>query len=209
MTLQIPSRSQAGRLVAAAMLLTLGLPAHAQNVIQVQIEGQPLVYVSAGKVTGCGVRMYGGTETGVPGKLKWFDVSANFNITGPSLVKALAYDVSLKEVASGKGMKNAPVKGAWLKVDGADGTSPIGGRIVSAEDKGGIIYAADDELVAQVIGTVLAGQTVMIGVRRSDENRERIYAGVPLLTDSDKARLMQCMQDGIRQLDAAGLKSSR
>jgi len=197
------------RVAALVLLLAIALPLRAQNVLQVRIEGQPLVYVKAGKVTGCGVRMYGGSETGMPGMMKWFDVSANFNVSGPSLVKALAYDISLKDVASGKSMKNAPVKAAWLKADGADGTSPVGGRVVPSDDKGGILYAADDELVAQILIASLKGRTVMVGIRRSDENRERIYAGVPELSDDDKTRLAQCMQDGIRQLDAINPASKR
>lgn len=63
----------------------------AQNVIPLQISGQPLQYMKDGTVTGCGVRMVGVRPT-APGRAEIFDVSINVYTSGVSVLKGLSYN---------------------------------------------------------------------------------------------------------------------
>ena len=78
---------------------------HAQNLIEAQILGQPLVYMKAGKLDGCGIRLI---VVDMPVSLKdnnpipvW-DLSFNMYLPGRGAVKIGSYNVSAAEMRIGK-----------------------------------------------------------------------------------------------------------
>lgn len=178
-------------LLTAVVLTTP--PATAQNVIQTDIEVQPLLYVKEGATRGCGVRLFGGGDIRPGGgSAEWFDVSFNLHdISGT--VKAVSYDVAAAPASKIK-RTNAAVQNAWIKVDGSDATKPATG-IVRGEDKGSILYVVTMDQVLNLFKGILDGRSFMVAIRRSGQGRERIYAGVPKLTEPDAKQLLSCLTD--------------
>ena len=119
--------------------------AHAQNVLDARILGQPLVYMKAGKLSGCGIRLVivdapfsPNNKTPIP---VW-DLSFNLYLPGTSAVKIGSYNVSPAEMKSGKPSANpiaVPTATGWLKAPNADATAPLG-QIVKGDDPGFILY---------------------------------------------------------------------
>lgn len=167
-----------------------------QNVLEARIDGQPLVYLEQGKTNGCGLRMFGATPEAVGSAWRWFDVSINLYRSGQAIVKGLSYDVLSVDAKSGRLVtRNVQVDEVWVKATGETATVPIAGSVLPADDKGGIFYATDDDVVFKLFMTAAKSEQMFVGVRRKGEKTTRLYAGEVALADSDRQRLLACLSE--------------
>jgi hypothetical protein len=178
---------------AWSLALLLSTAAWGQNMVQAQIEGQPLVYVREGAVNGCGVRLFGG-QAGTVGAVPYFDVSFNLWRNGAGMVKAISYDLRVEELAAGKRPVGLPISSAWIKTAGAAATQPLKG-VQAGEDKGSILYAASAESVILLFRGLSERSVFMVGVKRTGQASERIFSGRPQLADNDREQVRSCLQE--------------
>jgi hypothetical protein len=164
--------------------------AFAKNLIEVQIEGQPLIYVSGGKTNRCGLRAFGGVQSATDSSVRWFDISLNVYRNGGALIEALAYDVVLKHLQAGKPPKNAQVQAAWFKTLGEDATVPIPGSQQPTDGIGVIMYVATmDSVFAGIIASI-KGESILVGLQRRGEKTERVYSGKIGISEGERKRLI-------------------
>src|SRR5687767_477882 len=92
-------------------LMLFAMTAKAQNIVAVEISGQPLQYMKDGAVIGCGLRMLAGHSVG--DHFEYADVSVNLYSEGHVLFKGSSYVARLNSgTPSGKPSAQA-VRSAW------------------------------------------------------------------------------------------------
>lgn len=165
--------------------------AFAQSNAEVEMTGQPLTYNKGGIITGCGIRVVGVTPV-IPGKktFKAFDVSANVWKTGASMVKMIGEERPVSNPLGGG--RRQLLNGGWLK---ADGKTPAAGEFKeSATDRGAYLFPADVDGAALFILAAATGKGLQVAVQWNKKT-EWIYTGIAKLTDGERARVLDCLNE--------------
>ena len=174
--------------------------AHAQNVIGAQIVGQPLVYMKAGKLDGCGIRlMIVDTPPSFNDKrpVPVWDLSFNLYLPGNGAVKVGSYNVSPAELKSGKPSAKpigVPTASGWLKAPNADATAPLS-QIGKSEDPGFILYWTELDSVLALFKSYMSGEAILVGTRRTGAKSDRIFSGPIEMAESEKRQVDQCLTE--------------
>ena len=186
--------------VLFVLLILLPAAGFGQVVEEADIAGQPLMYVKAGKVDGCGIRLISVLSDPSGRSAKSFDVSLNFWADGRAGLKGLAYDIDIARLKAGGRPINVPLHSFWMKADGKDAPQPYGGRVGDTEDPGGKIYGIEFSQALDLYEGVLGRQPFMVGVRRLTERTERIYVGRVSLDEKERAQSLSCLRELTQRL---------
>jgi len=173
------------RLMACNVLLmaVFVAGAHAQNVLEVQMSGQPLVYTDNGTPYGCGLRVVAAEvlETGTTTR-EVIDTSLNAYRGGVALGKLIAQHITVNADGSPKRAVRVAAYGNWWRA-GSTTAAPVAGTFKQSSDKGAYLYQTT---LSDSLGLFVAAakqERVMIGVRW-ERGTERIYAGTIQLQPS-------------------------
>lgn len=171
-----------------AVAATLG---YGQNVLEVPMHGQPLIYTDAGKVTGCGMRVVGvDSPSTSAAEFKSFDVSVNIDSRPVGFGKVIG---ELNSVADPRKSRRQSLHGVWLRAKHDDPVAPIGdGLRPSPADKGAYLFQAPANATMDLIFSMLKGDPLQVGLRW-ERDREAIYLGRPVLPDDEKRQVMECL----------------
>jgi hypothetical protein len=186
--------------IAIVALAFVDSGARAQNVTSTQILGQPLVYMKAGKLDGCGIRLI---IVDAPVKLQdnipipvW-DLSFNLYLPGRGAVKVGSYNVSAAEMRLGKASaksNNVPTAAGWLKAPNADPTAPLQ-QIGKSDDPGFILYWTELDSVLALFKSHMRGEPILVGTRRTGARNERVFSGTIEMSGDEKAQVGQCLAE--------------
>jgi hypothetical protein len=182
---------------AAGVAIAVAIPGAvlSQAAEEAQITGQPLVYVKAGKLEGCGVRFVAALigpnlKTG-----RGFDASVNVWTGGPAAVKALSYNVDVGAINAGSKPKASPLESFWIRAPGHQPTRPVDGYFRDSEDVGGKIYGVSFDMALPIFKAVFEEGPLMFGLQRKGERGERIYFGTIKMSDAERDQTLKCLLD--------------
>jgi hypothetical protein len=166
---------------------------HAQNVIAVHMQGQPLVYTNEGKPTGCGVRVVGIIDPVAGWKeFRTFDISANVWATGVAMGKVIG-EINVVGNRDPRQAKRQALHGAWFRSEGDDPVAPSGQSFApSPTDKGAYLFQASSGAVADFLIAVVKAQPILVGLRWQ-KGIESIYSGPVLLQDDERRQIANCV----------------
>jgi hypothetical protein len=183
-----------------ALLTEYPVASVAQVVEEANISGQPLMYVKAGKVDGCGIRLISVLSDPSGRSAKSFDVSLNFWADGRAGLKGLAYDIDIATLKAGGRPANVALHSFWMKAEGKDAPQPYDGRVGDTEDPGGKIYGIEFAKALELYDGVLGRQPFTVGVRRITERTERIYVGRVNFDEKERAQSLSCLRELTQRL---------
>ncbi|MEY8689884.1 MAG: hypothetical protein AB9M53_08400 [Leptothrix sp. (in: b-proteobacteria)] len=164
---------------------------------------QPQMQVKSGAVDGCGVRIIAIPTAGAPTK-KGFAVDASFNIyaDGVGMVKAGV----IKTLNGNPTGETQPISNFWLKANGAKATAPNAvGVLKSPTPKGYLFYATELSTINKLFSALLEQEPVLLSIRRTDEDMDRTFAGTAVLSDTDRAQVMNCLNDLAAEIRGSAL----
>lgn len=189
------------RLVVLYALLVAVPNANAQNIIEAPLIGQPLVYMNAGKLSGCGIRLMIVDTPPSPhekARVPVWDLSFNLYLPGRAIVKIGSYDVSVSDIKSGKMREKLAITaapaGGWLKAPDSDATVPLD-KIQKSDDPGFILYSADASVVMALFNAQMKRAPILVGTRRVGANTDRVFSGTVELSDAEQSQSVQCMKE--------------
>lgn len=185
-------------MASIALLCLLPWISSAQNLLEARIEGQPLIYLKDGNIEGCGVRLFAFQLDPVGSAGTGWDVSFNFWTNGLATAKGLAYDIDVRELKAGKKPKNARLERFWIKAPNVSATQPRENRIFPGDDAGSIMYAIGLDTAIDLLKATFAKETLTVSIRRAGERTERLYFGIPSLSDAEREQLMNCVSEAAR-----------
>jgi hypothetical protein len=178
--------------LATICLVTACAGAVAQNVLNVKMQAQPLVYTEAGRTTGCGVRIVG-VVAPVAGQREFrsFDVSANVYAKGVAMGKVIGEVQSVSNPDPHSGRRQA-LYGAWFRSEAEDPMAPVGNSFASSSgDKGAYLFQTTVGAAADFVLATIKGKPIQVGLRW-EKNMEAIYAGTVELSDDERRQVASC-----------------
>jgi hypothetical protein len=181
-----------------ALLSVLPSISSAQNLLEARIDGQPLIYLKEGNIQGCGVRLFSVQLDAVGSTGKSWDVSFSYWTNGLAVAKGLAYDIDVRELKAGKKPRNARLEQFSIKAPNVSATRPRENRILSGEEAGSIMYVIDLGTALDLFKAIAAKETFTVSIRRPEERTDRLYFGIPALTDTEREQLMNCVGEAAR-----------
>jgi hypothetical protein len=188
------------RFALAAILAFVAPQVSAQTQDEAQLIGQPLMYMKAGQVDGCGIRFLGAVMAGNLREGKAIDGSVNIYGDGLGAVKAISYDITRMQPNAGADRRVIPLDRFWFKAPGEEATYPRDGQFHKTDDQGGRLYAVKMEGALDLLVAAVTDKVLTIGLKRSGESRERIYFGRVTMTDAEKDQVRSCLDDLIARL---------
>lgn len=184
---------------AAVLLVACSGWASAQNVVSMDMEGQPLPYVKEGVTQGCGLRILAAVPA-AKGGYRMADLSANVWANGAAMVKGTTYDASPAAIQAGTRPKLAIVESVWIKAPGERATAPLS-KVARGEDGFALRYATSVSSVIDVLFAQREGQALTVAIRRKGESNERIYSGPVKLEERDRKELAECLSEILPPLE--------
>jgi hypothetical protein len=156
------------------------------------------MYMKAGKVDACGIRVLGVTINADLATGLGVDGSINIYASGLSAVKGLSYDVKVGALKAGAKPRGVPLESFWFKAPGQDATHPIDGKFHDGEDIGSKLYVAKAETILEIYKAIIDGQALTIGVKRTQERSERIYFGRVKMSEEEHRQAITCLAELLR-----------
>jgi len=181
------------RMAALAVLLMICADVVAQNVQPIKISGQPLVYMKAGRIDACGLRLIG---IHVGGDLSILTVDASFNLDSErrGIVKVATAEGTAQAVKANT-MTRFRVAEAWIKAPGKRATQPYENKTFPGEDGTSLLYVTTWDQVLELFKAALDGSVLNIGVKRADDGHTRIYSGAVALSPEEIQQVSACFTE--------------
>lgn len=190
------------RKLLIALAISAGTTVNAQNVIPTRMDGQPLMYMEAGKIKGCGLRIVGGDHRSTSDVFDMFDVSINLYREAGAMVKLMAYSTTVAEMksnsAAGKVPATAKVVGGWIKAEGAAATDPGKSSAVPGSDPNSILYRTSVDSAIAIFKANLESTPVTIGLRKQGAANERVYYGKIAMSAEETEQHRSCISEMLR-----------
>ncbi len=187
-------------------MLGLALSLHAASagtIEQALTLAEPQMQVKDGAIQGCGYRLKSfPSQPDTRKPILALDASFNLYSNGMGALKAGALLIDAQRTEAAKGMAR-PISSFWLKVEGDRPTFVLNGKFLPASTPGYLLGTVDVPSVAALFQAVWEGKPMMIGVTIKGDGIDRIYSGVPQLTDREKAEGTQCFGELLDQMKAA------
>lgn len=177
----------------SASLVALTSSAFAQNVVPVEMTGQPLQYMADGKVSACGLRITA-VRVAKNNRIDAVEASVNIDARGRATVKAVAYKPATA-VEFAKGPVSVKVKSAWVRAAGAPATTPAGGTVLPGDDNKSILFGTSFDSAWGVIEAHLKESPIQMAVRREGEPSEWVLSGKVALERRESEQLRQCIEE--------------
>lgn len=192
-----PHLPSLGFCVAALVSAT----ANAGTVEQAIFIADPQMQVGEGAVQGCGYRIKGMPRDMTGSRqVVLFDTSFNLYSKGSlALMKGGAMQVPIKDDKLGQAT-NKPIEKFWIKVQGGQPTAPTRVGLLAAETKGYLLYGVSIESAMSLFAAVWDKKPIMIGTRIRGESVDRIYSGTVQVSEHDRAQIIECMDELIKQM---------
>lgn len=186
-------------LLGLAALMTL-TSAQAGTVEQALIIAEPQMQVKDGALEGCGMRLKSmPIDTAGLASTVVIDMSFNIYRSGMTLLKGGAVRIALREPSRGQA-SNAPIESFWMKAQSSRPTKPLHGHVMEAENPGYLLYGETLPEVSKLFNGLVDGTPLTLGVRLKGESIDRIYSGIPRLSDADRAQHAECLGGLVGQM---------
>ena len=127
------------------------------------------------------------------------DTSFNLYADGLALLKGRAMLVPIVGDKPGK-PASRPIASFWIKAQGQEPTSPLGGKVFPAETAGYLLYGVQIGAVSTMFEAVWAKSPITVGARIKGEGVDRIYVGNPQISDADDRQGHECMEQLTSQM---------
>lgn len=177
--------------VCAVMLAVSPASALSTGVVdQSRMQAQAAVMVSEGVVKGCGFRVLSQTPASAS-SLEVLDFSVNIYVEGFGMAKG-----GLFMIASPTQRSVKPIKGFWLKTEGADPIRPLNGKVLPSDSPAGYVLQGigfDDGV--KVLQAIMEGGRVMTGARPAAADVDVIHSAVVELADDQRSEVTRCFGD--------------
>ncbi len=193
-----------GALACCGALVTLSGLAQAGTIMAAEFGGQPLIYQDGGRVTGCGVRIFGLTKYTSPREVvRTIDSSMSFYASGMSLLKAGMGTTTGEAITTQKiGLKPIRISNFWMRRAGDNPPAPLNGKVLrSPEDPSFLIYAIPMESFADLSEVVYGQVELQIGVRPEKSGVDWVLSGKVVMSDEDIHRFGDCIDTIIKNAD--------
>jgi hypothetical protein len=179
--------------LAAICLVTACAGAAAQNVLNMKMAAQPLIYTEVGRTTGCGVRIVGAvTPLAGQREFRTFDISANVYEKRIALGKVIGEVHAVTYADPAPAGRRQVLYGAWFRSEGDDPMAPVGNSFASSSgDKGAYLFQTTVGAAADFVLATIKGKPIQVGLRW-EKNKETIYAGTVELSDDERRQVASC-----------------
>lgn len=170
---------------------------HAQNVVEVEFQGQPLMYMKDGKLDGCGVRLVGINASPSPTAI-WQIIDISFNIMAPGMatVKLSTHNTTMAAMKSGAKPSYLYVERGWIKAENKNATTPLpGSTFIRGEDKNSVLYVTSVESIFELFNAEQDRQQIYVGIRRRGDTFESIYSGRLALSPQESGEVGKCLKE--------------
>ena len=180
-----------------ATLLTLPLQVLAERLMPIEFTGQTVLHLDDGRPTACGLRFIG-VQTpqngNNPDEIVWVpDGSFMIERRGYGLVKAVATNISVKDMLERKQPKGQPFKSFWFKVEGQKATTPLRPE-TKGDNENSMLYVTDLESVTNIFVGVIQGKQLQFALKFEDGNDIAFYGKVNV-NPQDEQQLMSCITE--------------
>jgi len=169
-------------------------------IVELRLDGTPSMFVDgAGRVTGCGLRVFGIESLPPPAdRHRTVDVSFLMGVEtitrGVGLVKAVSMEAGTAALQGREPMRPLPLIDAWLRAPGAERSAPRESLAAAANDPNALTYLTDASALFAVADAALAGKPIEASVVRAQQAVHPIYRGVLSMDESARQRFVVCMR---------------
>ena len=122
-----------------------------------------------------------------------------FDKKGYGLVKALAYQTTVKDVTSDKAAKDIPFKSFWFKADNFKATTPIM-KTVKGEQKYSLMYATEADSVLGLYNAVLSNEVIKFALKFENGTEDVAYYGKVTIKKDELQQVVSCMDELTAQM---------
>lgn len=174
----------------------LGLsPPSVRDAPTVKISGQSLIYMRAGGLHGCGLRLIGELSPDTSSDTEIFDVSVNIYVASRAVAKFVSFNTTEAELRVSRPVRKFQLENGWVRAPGATATLPLDGNIARSKDNYSILYATSVDSALAIFRAAEEMGVVNIGIRRAGGDAERLFAGEVLMSDEDRDEIRTCVLD--------------
>lgn len=193
-----------GALTCCGALVTLAGPAQAGTIMAAEFAGQPLIYQDSGRVTGCGVRIFGLTKYTSPQEVvRTIDSSMSFYASGMSLLKAGMGTTTGDAITTQKlSLKPVRISNFWMRRAGDNPPAPLNGKVHrSPEEPNFLLYAIPMASFADLSEVVYGQVELQIGVRPEKSGVDWVLSGKVVMSEDDIHRFGDCIRTIIKNAE--------
>jgi len=184
-------------LLAAWWVAVPARPAFAQQLVKMEFEGRPSIYLGTpGRPAGCGVRVVGVEMLLLHPPLgRTVDASFMLDANGVATIKAVSQRMDPSALRDGKA-PGIPVVAAWFRARGMERTAPLPGTSTEdPNDPSATLYTSGFKPTLAVLEAVDAGAEIQLAVQRRGEPMHTVYYGTVRLSDGDRTQLRGCAEE--------------
>lgn len=179
------------------LFLLASLPCFAEVLRPMDFEGQPVILVTDGKISLCGIRFFG-VESPVGSDNKnakiWAsDASVSITSGRAGLVKATALQSTIEKIEKKVDPSVQEISTFWIKTSGSDASYPLDGVTLNGDELGSKMYPTDGRPVVAIIKSIFEGNPVQLGFRFADSTRDFAFYGKVSLTLQDANQVRSCI----------------
>ena len=190
-------------MLTALALFCFALLSYAERLMPMEFIGQPLMLLEKGNPQSCGIRIVG-IQTPLnfnnPNEVLFApDGSFMFDKKGYGLVKALAYQITVKDVTSDKAAKDIPFKSFWFKADNFKATTPII-KPYKGEQKYSLLYATEADSVIGLYNAVLNNEVIKFALKFENASQDVAYYGKVSIKKDELQQVVSCMDELTAQM---------
>ncbi|MGC4394479.1 hypothetical protein [Hydrogenophaga sp. T2] len=192
-----------GALACCGALVTLSGPAQAGTIMAAEFGGQPLIYQDGGRVTGCGVRIFGLTKYTSPREVvRVIDSSMVFYVEGMSLLKAGMGTTTGDAITEQKlRLKPVNISNFWMRRAGDNPPAPLNGKVLrSPEQPNFLLYGISMASFADLSEVVYGEVELQIGVRPDKIGIDWVLSGKVVMSEEDIRRFGDCFDTIIKSM---------
>jgi hypothetical protein len=199
-----------GALTCCGLVAALAGHARAGTIMAAEFGGQPLIYQQDGRVTGCGVRVFGLTKyTSAREVVHVVDSSMVFYVDGMSLLKAGVGVTTGEAITTQKpSLKPVRISNFWMRRAGDNPPAPLNGKVLrSPEQPNFLLYGIPMASFADLSEVVYGQVELQIGFRPEKSGVDSVLSGKVVMSEDDIHRFGDCVRTIIKNTE--GQKEER
>ena len=185
-----------GALTSCTLVAMLAGHSQAGTIMAAEFAGQPLIYQDDGRVSGCGVRIFGLTKYTSPREVvRTIDSSMSFYASGMSLLKAGVGTTTGEAITTQQlSLKPVQISNFWMRRAGDNPPAPLNGKVHrSPEQPNFLLYAISMASFADLSEVVYGQVELQIGVRPEKSGVDWVLSGKVVMSDEDIHRFGDCI----------------
>lgn len=191
-------------LTCCTLVAMLAGHARAGTIMAAEFAGQPVIYQNDGRVSGCGVRIFGLTKYTSPREVvRTIDSSMSFYASGMSLLKAGVGTTTGEAITTQQlSLKPVRISNFWMRRAGDNPPAPLNGKVHrSPEQPNFLLYAIPMASFADLSEVVYGQVELQIGVRPEKSGVDWVLSGKVMMSDEDIHRFGDCIDTVLKNVN--------